>query len=290
VASSVVTVVSQPDRPRGRKLELHASPVSETALERGLPLLRPEKARDPDFIAEIEALQADLMVVAAYGQILKPRLLEATRQGAFNLHGSLLPAYRGAAPIQHAILSGETRTGVSLMQMDAGMDTGDEIARVETEIEPEETYGQLHDRLAELAGELLSSWIDRLAVGDYARVPQDSEKATYAPKIERADAELRFEEDAFRTFCRFRAVTPTPGATLATRFGRIKVLQAQRGYLQSESGTEPGLVRATTPDLEVTWPEGSLRLLWVQPEGKKPMSGRDWANGVRLTPGTQLRP
>jgi methionyl-tRNA formyltransferase len=284
VARDVVLVVSQPDRPSGRGLRLKPSPVKEAAFELGLPVETPERARDPEFVDRLLELDADALLVAAYGQILSQKVLDSARRGGINLHGSILPMYRGAAPIQRCILAGDTETGITLMQMDRGMDTGDVIAIDRTRIGPDETYGALQARLAEMAAEMAEGWMTRIAQGDYPRTPQDPGRATLAPKVEKSEAELRFERDARREYDRYRAFTPAPGAFLRTRFGVVKIVDAR---WNSDRGT-PGTIGSVHPLCRVAFAEGSLELLEVQPEGKRRMSGRDFVNGLRLGVGDSL--
>lgn len=281
VAESVVLVVSQPDRPSGRGMQLKASPVKEVALELGLPVETPEKARAPEFVDHIRSLEADFLLVAAYGQILSLNLLESARHGGINLHGSILPRYRGAAPIQRCIENGDRETGVTLMQMDKGMDTGDMIAIERLAIGPDETYGELAVRLGDLAGEMARQWAPRLAAGDYPRTPQDPAQATHAAKVTKDEAELRCEMEIDRAYDRFRAFTPSPGPWLQTRFGRLRIGAARK----SEAEGTPGTI--TGPDL-LAFHGGSLQLIEVQPEGKKRMSGRDFFNGMRLEKGALI--
>lgn len=283
VADSVALVVSQPDRPSGRGLRLHPSPVKAAALEMGLPCETPEKSRDPQFVARLRDIEADALLVAAYGQILSTSVLESARRGGINLHGSILPKYRGAAPIQRAILDGERETGVSLMQMDRGMDTGDVIAIERMPIGPDETYGELQSRLADLAAQMAAQWMPRIAVGDYPRTPQDSMSASLAPKVSKQEAELAFERQAILEYRRFRAFTPSPGAYLATSGGPLRI---HRARYAAASGS-PGTVVWVSP-LVVAFAEGALQLAEVQPAGRPRMAGRDYANGARLRPGSVL--
>jgi methionyl-tRNA formyltransferase len=284
LAEHVTLVVSQPDRPGRRGMKLQPTPVKLVAEELGIPVETPERSRNPEFVERLRSENADALVVAAYGQILSQAVLDSAARGGINLHGSILPKYRGAAPIQRCILEGETETGVTLMQMDKGMDTGDMIDIARTPIGPDETYGELQDRLSLLAAELAKEWMPRIVAGQYPRTKQNDELATLAPKIEKAEAELRFERDANQEYNGFRAFTPAPGAFLNTAQGMLKVTQALRG----EGKGEPGMIMATTPELMVGFANGSLTLLEVQPEGKKRMSGRDYANGARLRPGMRL--
>lgn len=283
LAPHIVLVVSQPDRPSGRGMKLQPSPVKQAAIELGLPVETPEKARDPEFVARIASLEADVHVVAAYGQILSVKLLETAKNGGINLHGSILPYYRGAAPIQRAIFNGDQETGVALMQMDKGMDTGDMIALAKTPIGADETYGELQVRLAEIAKDLVVKWIDRLASGDYPREVQDHERATYAGKIERSETELSFAREAKDEYNRFRAFTPSPNAFLQTNQGRLKLKELRF----SEMTGSPGTILALNP-LTVAFQNGSIQFLTVQPEGKPAMAGQAWAAGRRLSPGDNL--
>lgn len=265
-------------------MKLRASEVKTAALEMGLAVETPEKSRAPEFVERLQAIHADALVVASYGQILSQKVLDSARCGGINLHGSILPKYRGAAPIQRAILEGEAETGVTLMQMDKGMDTGDMIEIVATPIGADETYGELQDRLAIIAGEMALDWMPRIVSGDYRRTPQHNDLATIAPKIEKAEGELKFERGAEEEYRRFRAFTPAPGAFLTTNQGLLKISAARLGT----EGGEPGVVLSTDGSCQVAFASGSLHLLEVQPEGKKRMSGRDFANGMRLKPGARL--
>jgi methionyl-tRNA formyltransferase len=308
LSAHVALVVTQPDRPTGRGLEARPTEVKSAALQLGLPVETPERSRDKAFVERLRALDADAFVVASYGQILSKSLLAVPRQGCFNLHASLLPKYRGAAPIQYALLNGDRETGVTLMRMDAGMDTGDIVAATKTEVRPNETAGELHDRLALLAADLIEEWIGRLTIGDYPRTPQESSSATYAPKVTKADAELSFDRPAAKEHDRYRAFTPYPGAWISTCAGTLKVKRATPGGRHSvgapDSGLDadpdaspggrrsvgaPGTVLSTSP-LEVAFSPGSLVFETVQLEGRKPVSGAEFANGARLEPGDCLKP
>jgi methionyl-tRNA formyltransferase len=274
LAKDVVLVITQPDRPSGRGMKLKASPVKLKAIELGLPVETPEKARDPEFVQKIQELEADVHVVAAYGQILSTKLLETAKRGGINLHGSILPDYRGAAPIQRAIMDGKTETGVTLMQMDKGMDTGDIIDIVRTPIGPNETYGELHARLAQLAATQIEEWIERIADGNYPRQVQDHETATYASKITAEERELRFDEPATVEYNRLRGLSPSPGAFFQTDLGRIKIIE-------SRPSNQDGIgVFEHEGHCHLGFQVGSLVLKQVQPEGRKPMSGSDWLRGA----------
>lgn len=280
----ICAVVTQPDRPAGRKLHLRPSPVREAVHSWSVPVFTPERCREPGFVQTIADLEPTALVVASYGQILPLKLLECAERGGINLHASLLPKFRGAAPIQRCLLQGESLTGVTLMQMDRGMDTGDIIAQEATEIGPEETASELEPRLASIAADLIENWIDRIVAGDYPRAPQDNDEATYAPKIERSETEICFSRQAGEEFNRFRAFTELPGAFVRTKWGRVKLLEVRK---RSESGASGEVVK-TSPELVVAHSEGALAWLQVAPEGKKKMSGLEFANGYRIQPGMNL--
>lgn len=281
LAPHVCLVISQPDRPSGRGMKLNPSPVKAAALELGLPVETPEKSRAPEVVEMLQALEADAFVVAAYGQILSQAVLDSSKRGSINLHGSILPAYRGAAPIQRGLINGDTESGVTLMQMDRGMDTGDIIDIARTPIGPDETYGELQDRLALLAADLAAAWMPRIVVGDYPRVPQDQELATMAPKLDRSEGLLEVDQPAQHAYNRFRGVTPSPGAYLETNFGRLKITKSRMG---DRSGTAGAFLGAD----QIAFAEGSLKLLEVQPEGRGRMSLDAVVNGWRLRPGDAL--
>jgi methionyl-tRNA formyltransferase len=207
----IAAVVTHPDHPKGRGLKLQPSPVKSLALQLGLPVLQPPRVRDEKFIAELRALQPDLIVVAAYGQILPPAILDLPRLGCLNIHTSLLPKYRGAAPIQWAIASGDTETGVTIMKMDAGLDTGDIVAQRRTPIRPEDDSVTLHDRLARLGAELLVQTIPDYAAGKIQPVPQPAEGVSHAPKIKKEDGHIDWNQPARTILNRLRAFTPWPG-------------------------------------------------------------------------------
>jgi methionyl-tRNA formyltransferase len=258
--------------------------VKIEAQELGIPILTPEKIRAPEFVELLREVDADFLLVASYGQILSEAVLASTKRGGINLHGSILPKYRGAAPIQRSIEDGETESGVTLMQMDKGMDTGDVITITTTPIDPDETYGELQIRLAEIASNIAVDWAPRIVAGEYEHFAQDAELATVAPKITRAETELNLTEPARKEYNRFRAFSPAPGAMLVTRFGRIKLVRAR---FNEQNGT-PGTIVALKPNIAVACEQGSLELLEIVPEGKRPMDGRSWANGQRLRIGDNL--
>jgi len=284
LGAHISLVVTQPDRPSGRHMRLQLSPVKLKAIELGIEVEAPERSRAPEFVERLQREQADFLLVASYGQILSEAVLNGAHRGGINLHGSILPKYRGAAPIQRCLENSDAETGVTLMQMDRGMDTGDIIETARTPIGPDETYGELQDRLAILAADLAETWSERIAQDDYPRTPQNSTEATLAPKIDRAETELTLTRDATNEYNRFRAFTPSPAAFLSTRFGRLKLRQIRHSDL---AGT-PGAIVALNPNVVVACTAGGLQLIEVQPEGKRQMEGRAWANGVRLRIGDNL--
>lgn len=283
IAEDCMLVVSQPDRPSGRGLELRPSPVKTRALDLNLEVATPERARDPGFVERIGNLEPDFLLVAAYGQILPMSLLECGRHGGINLHGSILPMYRGAAPIQRCLLNGDHTTGVTLMQMEKGMDTGAIIAIEKHDIGPDETYGELQAQLATLAAKMTQKWKCRLASGDYPKTEQIHHAATHAPKMTKEEATLNWHADAKQEYDRFRGCTPSPGAILPSSTGPIKLSQVR--YAQASG--KPGVVTSLNPFI-VAFGTGALELIEVQPSGRKRMSGHDFANGARLAVGTNL--
>ena len=283
LAEHVSLVVTQPDRPSGRGHRLQPSLAKLLADELGIPCESPEKTRSPEFVERLQSEEADALVVASYGQILSQKVLDSAKFGGINLHGSILPKFRGAAPIQRSIFEGEVETGITLMQMDKGMDTGDMITVVRTAIGADETYGELQDRLAIIAADLAREWMPRIVRGDYVRIPQNSEEATLAPKIDRTETELDPQRDARDEYNRFRAFTPAPGAFLASAYGRLRLSEVR----MSEMSGEPGTILSTKP-LKIAFINGSLILNEIQPEGKKKQTGRDFANGARLVAGMRL--
>ncbi len=284
LSPSVSLAVTQPDRPSGRGLTLNPSPVKQCAVALGVPVIDPKKIRTPDFEAELRAIGADAFVVAAYGRILPANILDIPPHGCLNLHGSILPAYRGAAPIQRCLENGDRVTGVTLMHMDEGMDTGDMIAVVETKIGDDEVYGALQDRLAVLAAELAEAWVPRVVAGKAMRIHQLEKNATHAAKVEKGEAELRWTDSAVVNYNRFRAFTPSPGPYLRTQEGVVRVSSMRL----AEQSASPGTILALRPNLCIACLDGSVELLEVRPEGRKLMAGSDWANGARLRIGDSL--
>lgn len=280
----VVAVVTQPDKPKGRGQEVQFSAVKEFALAQRLPVLQPVKLRGTDFAEQLRALNADVAVVTAYGKILPKDVLDAPKHGCVNVHASLLPRFRGAAPIQWAIASGDAKTGVCLMRMDEGMDTGPVIDRAELPIGPTDTSATLHDALATLGGEVLRRALPRYLAGELTPVPQPAEGVVMAPMIKKEDGALDWSKPAIVLERRLRAFTPWPGAFTKLDGALFKVHAAT----VSEGRGEPGTVLSASPaGIEVACGEGSLVLTSVQLEGKRAMTAQEFLAGKKLAPGTR---
>lgn len=280
----VALVVAQPDRPAGRGNKLRAPPVAERAKALGLPLAQPKAIKRGPFPERYAAVEADVCVVIAYGRILTEHLLTAPRLGCINVHASLLPRWRGAAPIQHAILAGDAETGVCTQQMEADLDTGPIFVERRTPIASDETSASLHDRLSLLAAETAVATLEALATDPPATpTPQPEVGITWAPKIEKADGRIDLGRPAAECYRRIRAMTPWPGGFLAREDGPLKLRVVRLG----EGDGEPGTVLSVDP-LVVACGEGALELVTVQAPGRTAVDGRSWANGVRLRPGDRL--
>jgi methionyl-tRNA formyltransferase len=286
----VVTVVTQPDRPKGRALKLHPSPVKEIAVATRLPVLQPARARDEFFIAELRDLKPDLIVVAAYGQILPQAILDLPRFGCLNVHTSLLPKHRGAAPIQWAILEGDALTGVTIMKMDAGLDTGAILTQQTTPICADDNSQTLHDRLAQLGATLLVQTIRDHVAGKITPRPQPSEGVSYARKITKEDGSLDWTQPARILLNSIRAFTPWPGAFthLAAVVGKPPLLKVWQAKITEESGRPGHILQADKNGLTVACGSHSLRILELQLEGGRRMTAAEFLSGHHLKPGDKL--
>ena len=284
----VVAVVTQPDKPKGRGQGESSPPaIKAEAVRRGTRVLQPQKIRDSAFLEALLKLAPDVCVVTAYGKILPKSILELPPQGCINVHASLLPRFRGAAPIQWAIVSGDTRTGVCLMKMDEGLDTGPVLACEEVPIRADETSTSLHARLAELGGNLLRRYLPKYLEGSLHPTPQPSEGVTYAPMLKKENGQLDFRKRAKELERQIRAFEPWPGS-FTTLDG--KLLKVRRAALGTGRG-EPGQVVATAPaGLEVACGEGSLVFLEVHPEGKRVMTAAEFLAGRAIRVGDQPFP
>jgi len=280
----VVAVVTQPDRPRGRGQEVSASPVKALAVARGLAVLQPEKLKTPPFAEVLAAYRPEVAVVTAYGRLLPREVLAVPTHGCVNVHASLLPRFRGAAPIQWALASGDARTGVCLMEMDAGMDTGAIIDREVLDILPTDTSATLHLKLAALGGEVLRRSLQPYLRGERRAVPQPAEGVVLAPPIQKEAGQLDFARPAVELERRLRAFTPWPGSAFRTGSGLLKV----HGATVRDGIGAPGTVlSAGEAGIEVACGEGSLLLTALQPEGKRVMSAREFLAGRTVPVGAR---
>ncbi len=274
----VVGVITQPDRPAGRGKRLSSPAVKTAAQELGLPVIQPERLKQPDAMDQLHTWAPDLIVVAAFGQILRPAVLELPKYGCVNVHASLLPRWRGAAPIQAAILSGDLYTGVTIMLMDPGVDTGPILSQQKTEISPQDTAGDLTERLADMGAQLLIETLPAYVGGEIKPVPQDVSQATYAPMLKKEQGLLDFTRPAEELRRRVRALNPWPGAFFHFQGQPLKVHQA-RAIETVHAKDGELLIYEGMP--AVGTGGGLLVLVEVQPAGKKPMPGGDFLRGVK---------
>ena len=281
----VTGVVTQPDRPQGRsRSELVAPPVKIVAQSEGIPVLQPVRPVGDVFTTSLRRLEPDLGVVVAYGHILRPEILSIPGRGMINVHASLLPRYRGAAPVQHAILKGETETGVSIMQMEAGLDSGPILHRVSTPIEPDEAAGALTARLAELGATALVEALSLLSAGLARPQPQDHSRATFAPKIDKEMARLAWDRDATTLVRQVRAFDPAPGAWTMLDGCLLKLFGAR----EVPGAGEPGTVLAAGERLVVAAGRGAVAVQEVQPAGRSRLRVDAWVRGRGVSPGQRL--
>lgn len=286
----LVAVCTQPDRPKGRELKLQQPPVKTAALRLGRPVLQPERLRRPEGVQEVAGWKPDLIVVAAYGQILPPVVLDLPRWGCLNVHGSLLPKYRGAAPIQRAILAGEPETGITIMKMDAGLDTGDILTLRATPIQESDTAQTLHDRLAKIGAELLLATLPDYLAGKTAPQPQKPELATHAPKVTKEEGCLDWKLPARALWNRIRAFTPWPGAyTHFNHGGQPQTLKVWEAGVEPCMHGAPGeILLAEASGLVVACGESALRVISLQREGKRRMTAQEFLSGCGLRPGQKF--
>ena len=285
----MAAVYTQPDRRQGRGQSVRYSPVKKLALEKGLLVLQPESLKPANAVEELSALKPDVLVVMAYGQILSQQVLDLPPRGAVNLHASLLPRHRGASPIQQAILAGDSETGVTLMQMEAGLDTGPMIAKASTPIGLEDTAASIHDQLAQLSANLVREKLPDYLNGDISGTPQDHSSATYAGKITKSDGQIIWHQTAEEIDRQIRAFTPWPGTYShlpAPKKSLLKILSAQ---IAGGSGIPGQFLVNENGQFEVAAGQGSLILTSIQREGGRPMSGADFLNGCPLPPGAILK-
>jgi methionyl-tRNA formyltransferase len=284
----VVAVVTQPDRPKGRGKKMTAPPVKQLALDHKIEILQPEKASDAHFCDLIKKKEPDLIVVIAFGQILKKRLLDIPKWGAINIHASLLPKYRGPAPIQTAILNDDDKTGLTVMRMDEGLDTGPILLQEECAILEEETAGQLHDRLALKAGDFTMKWLNQMSIQPIEEKPQDHVAASYAPKIEKGISLINWQQPASRVSALIRALDPKPGAYTIWQDKKIKLFSSG---ITNDKRSEmiPGRVVIRGDEgLVIETGQGAVKVREIQYPGKKRLLAKDFLRGTSLPEGTIL--
>ncbi len=280
----IVAIVSQPDRPKGRNLKLTSPAVKQTAasLNPAIPILQPLKSSEPQFLQTLAECKGDLYVVAAFGQILPQKLLSIPPLGCINVHASLLPKYRGAAPIQRTLMNGDPETGVSIQKMIYRLDAGDVIAETKITVPGDMSYGELQERLCEISKPLLLEVIRCYETGIPLGIAQDESQATFASKIQPAETEIRWHSSARRLHNLVRALSPKPGAWCWANLGNEKKkLKILRSALSGDIGTPGTIIQSTGGRCVVAAQNGSLELLEVQPEGKKAMPAAEWVRGWR---------
>ncbi|MSQ55861.1 MAG: methionyl-tRNA formyltransferase [Betaproteobacteria bacterium] len=281
----VSAVLTRPDRPAGRGLAPASSPVKRLALERGLPVLQPESLKTPEAQAQVRSLEPDVALVAAYGLILPQAVLDIPRLGAVNIHASLLPRWRGAAPIQRALLAGDRETGISIMRMDAGLDTGPVLLQEPLRIGDDDTAGTLHDRLAELGAAMAVRALDALETGQLQPRPQQNESATYAPKIEKKEALIDWHQDATSVRRQVRAFDPVPGARSRIRGMEIKLWSCVEA---AERGPPGEIVSVSEQGVAVACARGAVRLTELQRSGGKRLGVAEFLRGFPLAAGERF--
>ncbi|MFD5512829.1 methionyl-tRNA formyltransferase [Streptomyces sp. NPDC127051] len=282
----VAAVVTRPDAPAGRGRRLVASPVAERAEEAGIEILKPVRPRDPEFQARLREIGPDCCPVVAYGALIPKSAIEIPRHGWVNLHFSLLPAWRGAAPVQHSIMAGDQVTGASTFLIEEGLDSGPVYGHLTEEIRPTDTSGDLLTRLAFAGSGLLAATMDGIEDGTLRAVGQPADGISLAPKITVEDARIDWNAPAMRADRVVRGCTPAPGAWTVFRGERLKLISV--GLVTDRTDLAPGELSPGKNNVYVGTGSHAVELLWVQPQGKKPMRGADWARGVRIAAGERL--
>ncbi len=295
-AHQVVAVVTQPDRPRGRGHKLSPSPVKARAQATGVPVFQPDRLKDDAFLAAFADLQVDLAIVAAYGKILPKALLDLPRLGMINVHASLLPRWRGAAPIHRAVLAGDTQTGVTIMRVVPALDAGPMLATVVLDISPNETSAELEPRVADAGAHLLLDVVNRLEAGPVEETPQDESRVTYAARLERAESRIDWNRPAAAIHNQIRGLQPWPLAAAMLQGRRVLLTRSEHFEVQSSKfevspSVPPGTIIEVDADaLVVSCAPGLLRIVSIQPEGRAAMPVRDFLNGRHVTAGEMFEP
>ena len=284
----VVAVVTREDKPRGRGNVMTPTPVKSLAIENGIPVYTPATLRDGEFMSLLQEIAPELIVVVAYGKILPPEVISYPKYGCINLHVSLLPKYRGAAPMQRAIMEGESETGVTVMYMDEGLDTGDIISREVFPISETDDFESIHDRSADIGSKLLSDTATAIELGTATRIKQDDSLATYAKKVEKEDCKIDFNLDAKTVNCRIRGVTPIPGAFAYLNGRMLKICRADVVDAVGAPGEVVDLNSSGEGAITVACKAGGLRISRVIPEGKGKMSAGDFVRGRKIKIGDVL--
>lgn len=284
----ITAVVTQPDKPKGRSSELIPSPVKVCALENGIPVLQPKRIKTPEAMEELKKYPADVYVVAAFGQIISQEILDIPRYGCINIHASLLPKYRGASPIQNVILDGEEKTGITIMQMDAGIDTGDILYKKEIPIREEDTFETLHDKLTVLGGEAITEALPLLEQGKLIPIKQDDALSCYVTRIDKSMGKIDFAKPAVVVDRLIRGMNPWPSAFTGYKGKQLKIWRGRPIDLCMD-GYIPGEIIAVDKDsVTVATSQGAIKLLELQLEGKKRMTAHDFLLGVKMTVGEIL--
>lgn len=285
----VVAVVTQPDKPKGRSKELQITPVKACALEYGIPVFQPVKIRLPEAVEQLRTYEADVFVVAAFGQILSEEILSMPRYGCINIHASLLPKYRGAGPIQWAVIDGEKETGITIMQMDKGIDTGDILLQKTVPIDAHETGESLFAKLEKTGAELIVEALPKIERGEIKPVRQQEEKASYAKMLDKSMGEINWQESAQKLDCLIRGLISWPGAYTHYRGKTLKIWMEEPAAGWADAAYEPGTICEVAKDnFCVQTGEGALRIREVQLEGKKRMAVKDFLLGCHMTSGEKL--
>ena len=286
-AHQVKAVVTQPDKPKGRGKAMQATPVKEVAKEAGIPVLQPKRVREREVIEKLEKIEADVIVVVAFGQIIPKEILTMKRYGCINVHASLLPKYRGAAPIQWAIINGEEKTGVTIMQMDAGVDTGDMLFKSEVAIAPEDTYASLQDKLARAGADLIVPALAAVEKGEVKPEHQNASDSSYVGMIDKSMGQIDFARPAAETARLIRGLNPWPSAYTSYKGKKLKIWEVSPCEEQAEGA--PGMVKKLDKEaIYINTGEGVLKVTQLQLEGKKRMQVKDFLLGCRMEKGEML--